>query len=386
MVAPPPPPPPPPRPGSGAALTARLDALVGRLRAAGVRVGTGELVRAHQALAAVDPADPRDARSALRATFCSRREDLAPFEAAISAWLDEARPLPPPALPPGAEFLLPRVAVPGAAGPSGPAQTEATVVPSVYSEAELLRTRDFAEMSPAERAEARRLLARLARRGPTRRSRRLRPGDRRGRRPDVRGTARACLRRGGEPLERRWRAPAVRARPLVFAVDVSGSMEPYARMLLTYVHAAVAARSRVEAFAFGTRLTRITRELAARDPEAAIAAAGGHAPDWAGGTRIGAALATLNREHGRRVGRGAVVVILSDGWDLGDPELLGQEMGRLGRTAHRLVWLNPLKADPRYQPLARGMAAALPHIDHFLAGESVRSLEELAALFDGALA
>jgi uncharacterized protein with von Willebrand factor type A (vWA) domain len=159
-------------------------------------------------------------------------------------------------------------------------------------------------------------------------------------------------------------------------------MAAYSSALLLYAQAAVAARRQVEAFAFGTRLTRITRELSARDPDAAIARAGEVVVDWAGGTRIGASLATLNREHGRRVGRGSVVVVMSDGWDRDDPELLAAEMARLSRTAHRVVWLNPLKARPGYEPLARGMAAALPYVDHFLEGHSVRSLEELADVLE----
>ncbi|HWH93036.1 MAG TPA: VWA domain-containing protein, partial [Baekduia sp.] len=195
-------------------------------------------------------------------------------------------------------------------------------------------------------------------------------------------TARAALRRGGEPVDRRWRAPARTPRPVVLVLDVSGSMAPYATMLLVYAQAMVAARRGVEAFAFGTRLTRITRELAGRDADAAIARAGAAAVDWSGGTRIGASLAALNREHGRRVGRGAVVIVASDGWDRGDPDQLGAEMARLARTAHRLVWLNPLSARPGYEPLARGMAAALPHVDDFLAGHSLRSLEELASLLE----
>jgi uncharacterized protein with von Willebrand factor type A (vWA) domain len=181
-------------------------------------------------------------------------------------------------------------------------------------------------------------------------------------------------------VERRWREPALRPRRLVLVCDVSGSMTPYARMLLQYLQAAVAAHRRVEAFAFGTRLTRITRELAERDPDRALERAAEAVEDWSGGTRIGEALATLNREHGRRLGRGAVVVLLSDGWDRGEPELLAAEMARLRRSAHRVIWLNPLKAHPGYEPLARGMVAALPHADHFLAGSSLRSLEELAAL------
>jgi uncharacterized protein with von Willebrand factor type A (vWA) domain len=156
-------------------------------------------------------------------------------------------------------------------------------------------------------------------------------------------------------------------------------------MLLQYLQACVAARARVEAFAFGTRLTRITRELAAgggRDPDLALARAVAATADAAGGTRIGAALAELNREHGRRIGRGAVVVVLSDGWDRGDPEQLREEMARLRRCAHRLIWLNPLAADPRYEPLTRGMRAALPHVDRLLAGNSIASLEQLADLME----
>jgi uncharacterized protein with von Willebrand factor type A (vWA) domain len=169
---------------------------------------------------------------------------------------------------------------------------------------------------------------------------------------------------------------------MVLAVDVSGSMAPYARMLLQYVQAAVAARRRVEAFAFGTRLTRITRELRGRDPDQALARATSAVVDLGGGTRIGDAVAQLNRDHGRRIGRGAVVVLLSDGWDRGDPGVLAGEMARLRRTAHRLVWLNPLAADPRYEPLTRGMQAALPHIDHLLPGNSIASLAALAELME----
>src|SRR5437588_6166893 len=159
-------------------------------------------------------------------------------------------------------------------------------------------------------------------------------------------------------------------------------MEPYARMLLQYLHACVAARRRVEAFAFGTRLTRITNELSGRDHERALERAAAAVVDFAGGTRIGAALAELNRVHGRRLGRGAVVVILSDGWDRGEGGLLAAEMARLRRSAHRLVWLNPLAAHPDFEPLTRGMRAAVPHTDELLAGNSLASLEELADILE----
>jgi uncharacterized protein with von Willebrand factor type A (vWA) domain len=153
-------------------------------------------------------------------------------------------------------------------------------------------------------------------------------------------------------------------------------------MLLMYMQASVAARARVEAFVFGTRLTRVTRELAGRDPDRALRRASEAVQDWSGGTRIGEAIATLNRVHGRRIGRGSVVVILSDGWDRGDPDELADEMARLRRTAHRVVWLNPLAADPRYEPLTRGMQAALPYVDHLIPGNSLASLEALADLME----
>ena len=176
--------------------------------------------------------------------------------------------------------------------------------------------------------------------------------------------------------------PSERPRPLVLVCDVSGSMAPYARMLLAYLHASVATRRRVEAFVFGTRLTRVTRELGERDPDRALARASAAVTDWSGGTRIGDCLGELNRTYGRRLGRGAAAVILSDGWDRGDPDELAAEAARLRRCSHRLYWLNPLKATPGYEPLTRGMTAALPHVDHFLAGNTLGSLAELADLLE----
>ena len=168
---------------------------------------------------------------------------------------------------------------------------------------------------------------------------------------------------------------------MVLLLDVSGSMEPYARALLRFVQAAVAGRGRVEAFALGTRLTRLTRELSSRDPDRALRAAAEAVLDWSGGTRLGAGLGRFNDEWGcRGMARGAVAVILSDGWDRGNPAEMAEQMRRLSRVAHRVVWVNPLKATPGYQPLARGMAAALPHVDAFVEGHNLDSLERLAAL------
>ena len=375
----------------GVRLTGRLALLAASMRAGGARVGVGELLGAHRALAAVDPADRTAAYYALRATMCSRRDDFVAFDAAF-AELFGREPVPVQELPDdmaAAGLVLPRVGVP-AEEVAVPAEGEADVVPSAWSDAELLRDKDFADYTDAERQVARRVMRRLAAAGPTRPSRRTRAARRRGAappaaRPDVRRTMRASLRTGGDPVERHWRERSERPRPLVLVCDVSGSMEPYARMLLQYMQACVAARRRVEAFVFGTRLTRVTAELAGRDPDGALDRAAGAADDWSGGTRIGEALATLNREHGRRVGRGAIVVLLSDGWDRGDPDELAAEMARLKRCSHSLIWLNPLKAHPGYEPLTRGMQAALPHVDHFLSGNSISSLAHLADLMEGGL-
>jgi uncharacterized protein len=374
--------------------------LVASMRAGGVRVGVGELLAAHRALSAVlargEPegltpqrGDRASAYFALRATLCSRHDDLAAFDAAFAEWfLPPPDPLPeaPAALSDAARLVLPRVALPSAKGVAKPA-AETEVVPSAWSDVELLRQKDFAEYSDEERRRARRAIRRLAANAPTRPSRRTRPARRRGApphaaRPDLRHTIRASLRTGGDPFERHWREPGERPRPLVLVCDVSGSMEPYARMLLAYMQACVVARRRVEAFVFGTRLTRVTAELRSRDPDRALDRAAGATRDWSGGTRIGEALATLNREHGRRLGRGAVVVLLSDGWDRGDPAQLESEMARLARCSHRLIWMNPLKAHPDYRPLTRGMTAALPYVDEFMAGNSLGSLERLVEALD----
>jgi uncharacterized protein len=375
----------------GLRLTGRLALLAASMRAAGARVGVDELIAAHRALAAVDPADRAASYFALRATLCSRRDDFVAFDAAFGelfAPVVAAAPALPEDLA-AAGLALPRVGVP-AEEVAVPMDAETDVVPSAWSDAELLREKDFADYTDAERELARRVMRRLAGAGPMRPSRRTRPARRRGApphaaRPDLRQTIRSSLRTGGDPVERHWREPSERPRPLVLVCDVSGSMEPYARMLLQYMQACVAARRRVEGFVFGTRLTRVTAELAGRDPDRALERATGAAGDWSGGTRIGDALATLNREHGRRIGRGSIVVLLSDGWDRGEPEQLSAEMARLARCAHTLVWLNPLKAHPGYEPLTRGMQAALPHVDHFLSGNSLASLAHLADLMEGGL-
>jgi uncharacterized protein len=374
------------RRASGAVIE-RLAALAALLRVGGVRVGTGELQAGARAMGAIDASRRGDVYLALRAVLCSRRTDHPVFDEAFAAVFGEpgAEAREQPELPPGVDLVLPRVAAPPPAGAQPNASGDAEVRPAAFSEIELLHDKDFASYTDSERAQARRIILSLARHMPMREARRTKPTRRRGVRPDLQATVRASLRHGGEPLDRRWRAHMQGPRKLVLVCDVSGSMAPYARMLLQYLHAAVATHRRVEAFVFGTRLTRITHELGVRDPDRALDRASAAVVDWSGGTRIGASISTLNRVHGRRLGRGSVIVILSDGWDRGDPALLATEMARLKRSAQRVIWLNPLKAAPDYEPLARGMAAALPHTDHFMAGNSLRSLAELAQLLEGGL-
>ena len=362
----------------------RVGALAHALRVEGTRIGVGELLMAHRALGAVDCSSRQDARLALRAVMCSRRADLARFDRAFIEVFGDERP--PGREQPLSELgaieraVLPRAGIPGSV--SRTPEQEPVPVPAAWSDVEVLRNKDFAHYTEAEAALAKELIALLARRGPTRVSRRTRASRRRGHSPALRETLRASLRTAGEPVHRRWRAPSVRPRELVLVCDVSGSMAPYARMLLQYIHACVVARRRVEAFVFGTRLTRITGELTSRDHDRALERAFAAVTDFSGGTRIGTALGVLNRVHGRRLGRGAVVVVLSDGWDRGEPQLLADEMARLRRTAYRLVWLNPLAAHPDYEPLTRGMRAAVPHTDELLAGNSLASLEQLAELLE----
>jgi uncharacterized protein len=373
------------------AVVERVGSLAALMRSQGSRVGVGELLGAHRALAAVEAGSRQDARLALRVVLCSRHADLERFEQAFETVFGRGPQFSQDSLLNDLGMIekaaLPRAGLPAenethSQREKDMEREEPVLVPAAYSSVELLRHKDFAQYTDSEMALARELIARLARRGPSRLSRRLRPSRRRSHEPDLRRMLRASLRTAGEPLDRRWRAPTRRPRPVVLVCDVSGSMAPYARMLLQYLHACVAARRRVEAFAFGTRLTRITHELAGRDHDRALERASSAVSDFSGGTRIGAALAELNRVHGRRVGRGAVVVILSDGWDRGDPQELEVEMARLRRSAHRLVWLNPLAAHPDFEPLTRGMRAAVPHTDELLAGNSLASLEELATLLE----
>jgi uncharacterized protein with von Willebrand factor type A (vWA) domain len=352
------------------------------LREAGLEVGPGRIQDALRGLDAVDLARREDVYWTLRQTLVSRREDLEAFDLAFDAWFLRAptdRKLRSVDAPPPRRGARRKGAAPG----PGPEVDGGEVEVGGWSAEELLRTRDFAAMTSEEFARARKLIREIAVERPQRKTRRLRR-DGRGAALDVRGLVRASLAAGGDPIERAFRSRSHAPRKLVLVLDVSGSMESYARALLLYLHAARGSGRGVETFAFGTRLTRLTSELGTRDPEAALAAAAKRVVDWSGGTRIGASLKRYNDVWGKRaLTRGAVVVILSDGCERGDPGLVGREMARLARQAYAVVWVNPLKGHAEYEPLAGGMSAALPHVDRFLAGNDVASLEALGNVLGG---
>ena len=361
------------------------------LRTAGVPVPTGSAVLYAEALARVGLGSPGAVYWAGRATLIRRREDIAAYDQVFASyWRDapvDGEPEPGSASTLTLAFEEDDPLGPDDAGPDLPDPASAEDMITVrYSAVEVLRNQDLASLTAAEWAEAQRLISALGVSAELRRTRRARPVRRAGTHPDLRRTVRSNLAHGGIPMRRAWRAPTTRPRRLVLLLDISGSMEPYARGLARFAHAAVASRraGQVEVFTIGTRLTRITRDLRRRDPDAALASAARSVTDWSGGTRLGASLQEFNdRWGGRGIARGAIVVICSDGWDRGDPALIAAEMARLARVARRVVWVNPLKASPGYAPLARGMAAALPYVDQFVEGHAVASLERLAEIIAG---
>jgi uncharacterized protein len=255
---------------------------------------------------------------------------------------------------------------------------EVIEVTQTFSQREVLRHKDFGELSAAELADMKRMMAQLVWQLGQRRTRRWQGGN--GRALDMRRSLRRNLRYGGELLEWAHKTAKIKPRPLVILADVSGSMERYSRLLVHFFYGLAQGLAQpVEVFLFSTRLTRITRQLAHKDVDRALDEVGTAVHDWAGGTRIGEALKTFNYDWSRRVLRGgALVLLISDGWDRGEPALLGNELARLHKLCHRLIWLNPLLGSAEYEPLTRGMVAALPHLDDFLPVHNLASLEQLA--------
>ena len=365
-----------------------LDAVVafGRiLRGAGLRVGTDRLVEFARALEEMDAGRRDDVYWAGRITFLSRPEEIETYDRAFELFWDrganaktrsrqKARSLIPQ---PDRSVMPPKKTV-------EKDERGVEVVRLRYSAVEVLRTKDFALYSPEEFAELQRLLGDLRLSGALKKSRRLEAAHRG--RHDPRRTLRDALRTGGEAVRHRFRKARVQPRKVVLLCDVSGSMAAYSRALLRFLHAGVVSGPRLEAFSMGTRLTRITRELATRDPDQALRQAAGAVRDLSGGTRLGDTIKEFVDRWGQRgMARGSVVVILSDGWDRGDVNVLAEQMQRLSRLAYKVIWVNPLKSAPGYEPLAAGMAAALPHVDVFLSGHNFESLEDLAeAIADAA--
>jgi len=368
-------------------LTANLVVFGRLLRSVGMAVPTSGLVTAVDALTRVGLVRRSDVYHALRTVLVVRRDDLPLFDAAFAAfWQDHGerwgrRDLRAIGEPRSAVSLQIETVLPELDAPPGDGDDDATADLPVgelrtWSGAEALRDQDFADMTPSELAAARQALDALAWHPGERRTRRWVPGA--GPRIDLRRAWRRSLQTG-ELLVLPRRARAIRRRPLVVFCDVSGSMERYARMLLHFAHALTRTHHQVEAFTFSTRLTRITRELAARRVNDALGAAARRVPDWSGGTRIGDALRAFHVQWARYVlRRSAVVLVISDGWDRGEPGALAREVARLQRSCHRLIWLSPLLGTADYEPLTRGLVAALPFVDDFLPARTLGNLEDLA--------
>jgi uncharacterized protein with von Willebrand factor type A (vWA) domain len=359
------------------------------LRAAGLPVTPDRSATFAAAARLVGASDRDGLYWAARISFVTAPDQLAAFDAVFAAVVDgladsaDAMRGEPASSPPAqARASRPRDA-PGATGgtpapAAGRAGAELHGLPvgARASEAERLADVRLDELDDAELAIVARLVRRLELATPPRRARRAR-SSRRGEHLDVRSTLRRSRRTAGDPVERRYRRRRVRPRPLVALLDVSGSMAPYARAYLLLLESA-ARGARAETFVFATRLTRVTRALREGRPHAALERAGAAAPDWAGGTRIGEGLRAFTDRFGRRgMARDAVVVVLSDGWERGDPQLVGREMERLSRLAYRIVWVNPRVAAPGFAPVTGGMAAALPYVDEIVSGHSAAALDEV---------
>ncbi|MBW3658016.1 MAG: VWA domain-containing protein [Actinobacteria bacterium] len=353
------------------------------LRAAGVPCGTGQVLTLVEAVDRLAPAAAADVYWAGRAALGIRPADVAAYDRVFRAWFLDEHPGSTTVSLDAPTDVAEASGPPDAGGGGTDEEAGEELVGAVASDLDVLRSRRFDRATDEELRAMRALMADLVLRVPRRRARRTEP-DRHGRRPDLRRSMRRAVQTDGELVHRAWRRRRSRPRRLVLVLDVSGSMAGYARALLQFAFSARVTTPDVEVFAFGTRLTRLTPELSARDVDTAVASAAARVVDWDGGTRIGNSLATLNRRYGRQgLLRGAVVVVCSDGLERGDPAVLAGEAARLSRYAHRLVWVNPLKGDERYEPLARGMAVALPHVDRFVAGHDLASLEALADVVGG---
>ena len=367
-------------------ISAHLVGFVHLLRSMGIQVGSGQLIDLAQGLTFVSLTDREALHDAARCTLITKPEDLPLFEAAFGFYFrpisgfDPAQMAIPIIRIPQRPLRIPRkkpVAGENPGDDSNDTEEHKVGVTLAYTASETLRTRDFGSFSYDEVQQARVMMRQMRWRPAMRRTRRTQRTKQRGR-VDMRRVIRDSLRFGGEPVHLAYRRPRQRQRPLVVLCDISGSMDRYSRMLLQFVHTLNDGVGMVESFVFGTRLTRVTRLLRSKDVDDAVALVSKQVLDWSGGTRIGNTIREFNVKWSRRVmSRGPVVLIISDGWDRGDPTLLSKEMARLQRSCHRLIWLNPLLGNARYQPLTQGMQAALPYIDDFLPVHNLLSVEQL---------
>ena len=354
------------------------------LRAAGLAVGTGDILGYSAAMGALDPSDLVDLYWGGRVTLVTRRDDIPVYDEVFRRFfLGAADPIREmltlkAQVTAQAEAVL---EIPATEPDSERRRDREAMLGLMASDAEALRHKSFAACTPEELAAVRRIMARIRLTPPRRRTRRTAPA-RAGRSPDLRRTVRESLRMHGDPADLFWRQRRVRLRPLILILDISGSMADYSRHLLQFAYSAKRAAARVEVFCFGTRLTRITRALDHRRPDRALELAARTVFDWEGGTRIGASLEAFVRGWGRRgLCRGGIVVICSDGLDRGDPAVLAAAMERLSRLSHRVVWMNPHKGGNQdFRPSTLGMMVAAPHVDLLLSGHDLNSLEDLATL------
>ncbi len=362
------------------------------LRHKGLGVTTGQVLTVVEALRHISLTRRRDVRSALRAILINRKTDLDAFhEAFDNFWNASSRKrgaelgklLRPTSRQMNTAFLDQAVSQSASDGEEDEPDTRLRSTRIRYSNLEKLRRHDFAHLTAAELEQVKELMRQFSWSPPLRKTRR-KIAARRGTDLDLRRLFRTSLRFEGWPLSLTWRSRKIRYRPLVLICDVSGSMEPYARILLQFSYVLSRGWKHVEVFLFSTRLTRITHQLRHKDIDVALDRAVSIAPDWGGGTRIGEALRDFNYRWSRRVlGGGPVVLIISDGWDRGETNRLAEEMDRLRRSCHTLIWLNPLLGTPGYQPLTLGIVAALPRVDFFLPAHNLLSLERLGSMLQG---
>jgi len=372
-------------PDPGAVLTRNWLHFGRILRELGFDAGPARMLPFLTALTVIDLRRADDLRTAVHVHFARRRDELAILDRALAAFLRGNAP--------GGELPVPSATTTTERGGAvtitgrqlkvldddGAAEGAEEQEVASYSRAEVLREKDFDTLTEAEMAEVRRLIRLMRLPAGLTRSRRARAGGHD--RLDMRRLLRRSLRFGGELLVFSWKSPTLRPRPLVLLCDISGSMERYTRLLLNFTYALKNASTRVEAFVFATRLTRITRLLRSHDVDAALNRVMASVDDWSGGTRIGEAIETFNRRYARRVlSHGANVAIISDGWDRGDAVQMRRAIARLQRSCHRLIWMNPLMGAPGYEPLTLGLQAALPFVDDFLPAHNLANLEALGIL------